>query len=37
VGTIAPGKDADIIVLDGSPMEVSSTIERVFVNGAEVR
>ncbi len=37
VGTIAPGKDADIIVLDGSPMEVSSTIERVFVNGVEVR
>ncbi len=37
VGTIEPGKDADILVLDGSPMEISSTIERVFVNGEEVR
>ena len=37
VGTLAAGKDADIVVLDGSPMEVSSSIERVFVNGSEVR
>ena len=37
VGTIEPGKDADILILDGSPMEISSTIERVFVNGEEVR
>ena len=37
VGTLEPGKDADVIVLDGSPMEVSSTIERVLVNGEEVR
>ncbi len=36
VGTLAPGMDADVIVLDGSPMEVSSSVERVFVNGREI-
>ncbi len=37
VGTLEIGKDADVIVLDGSPLEVSSSIDRVFVNGREVR
>ena len=37
VGTLEAGKDADIVVLDGSPLEVSSSIEHVFVNGQEVR
>ncbi|MEM6673652.1 MAG: amidohydrolase family protein [Planctomycetota bacterium] len=37
VGTLEPGKDGDVVLLDGSPLEVSSSIERVFVNGREVR
>ena len=37
VGTLAAGMDADIVILDGSPMEISSSILRVFVNGKEVR
>lgn len=37
VGQIAPGMDADILVLDGSPLEISSSVKRVFVNGKEIR
>ncbi|MEM1452611.1 MAG: amidohydrolase family protein [Planctomycetota bacterium] len=37
VGTLEIGKDGDVIVLNGSPLEVSSSIERVFLNGREVR
>lgn len=36
VGSLAPGKDADVVILDGSPMEVSSSVTHVFVNGREV-
>ncbi|MEE2940904.1 MAG: amidohydrolase family protein [Planctomycetota bacterium] len=36
VGSLEPGKDGDVIVLDGSPMEVSSSVTQVFVNGREV-
>lgn len=36
VGSLEPGKDGDVVVLDGSPMEVSSSVTRVFVNGREV-
>ena len=36
VGSLEPGKDGDVVVLDGSPMEVSSTVTQVFVNGREV-
>ncbi len=37
VGTLEAGMDADIVILDGNPMEISSSILRVFVNGKEVR
>ncbi len=37
VGTLEAGMDADILVLDGSPLEISSSVERVFVNGKEIR
>ena len=37
VGTLEPGMDADILIFDGSPMELSSSIQRVFVNGKEIR
>lgn len=36
VGSLEPGKDGDVVVLDGSPMEVSSSVTQVFVNGREV-
>jgi imidazolonepropionase-like amidohydrolase len=35
-GTLEPGKDADLVVWDGDPLEVTTTAERVFIRGAEV-
>jgi imidazolonepropionase-like amidohydrolase len=37
VGALAPGLDADMILLDGSPLDVTSSVTRVWVNGREVR
>ena len=34
VGSIEVGKDADIVVMDGSCFEVSSVVKHVFINGA---
>lgn len=39
LGTLAPGKSADFVVLDGNPLEdirATRTISRVFLRGAEV-
>jgi imidazolonepropionase-like amidohydrolase len=33
IGSLAPGKDADVIVLDGPPLSVKTWVERVYVNG----
>jgi imidazolonepropionase-like amidohydrolase len=33
VGTLAPGKDADIIVLSGDPLETSSHVLRAYIGG----
>ena len=33
VGTIEVGKDADIIICDGSPFEISTKTERVLIDG----
>jgi len=33
VGSIEPGKDADIVLMDGDPFEVLTTVEKVFVDG----
>ena len=33
VGSIEVGKDADIVVMDGSCFEISSKVERVFIDG----
>lgn len=33
VGSLEVGKDADIVICDGNPMEVSTTIKKVFIDG----
>ena len=33
VGSLEVGKDADIVITDGNPMEVSTNVEKVFING----
>ena len=37
VGTLRAGLDADILLLDGSPLDLSSRILRVWVDGEEIR
>ena len=37
VGLLAPGLDADVALLDGSPLDVSTRVVRVWVGGEEVR
>ena len=36
LGSLAVGKDADVIVLDGDPLKVKTSVQRVFVGGVEV-
>ena len=33
VGSLAPGRDADVLVFDGPPLSVKSWVEKVYVNG----
>jgi imidazolonepropionase-like amidohydrolase len=35
-GTLEPGKDADVVVWDGDPLEITTAAEHVFIRGAEV-
>ena len=35
-GTLEPGKDADVVVWDGDPLEVTSFPEAVFIRGVEI-
>lgn len=37
VGSLEVGKDADIVIYEGSPFEVSSRIHHVFIDGEEIR
>lgn len=37
VGVLEPGRDADVLLLDGSPLDVRSAVQRVWVNGREVK
>ena len=37
VGRLAPGLDGDVALLDGSPLELSTRVTRVWVGGEEVR
>lgn len=36
VGSLEPGKDADIVVWSGHPFEFYSDVEQVFINGEEI-
>ncbi len=36
VGSIEKGKDADLLVVDGGPLEIKSTIDKVFIDGEEI-
>jgi len=36
VGSLQIGKDADILILDGDPLEITSNIEKVLINGQVV-
>ena len=33
LGSIEPGKDADIVILDRHPLDISSRVAQVFING----
>ncbi|MBN2265555.1 MAG: amidohydrolase family protein, partial [Candidatus Aminicenantes bacterium] len=37
VGSLEPGKDADIVVFDGDPFHYKTRVVRVFIDGREVR
>lgn len=36
LGSLETGKDADIVITDGSPFEVSTTVKMVFIDGERV-
>lgn len=36
VGSLEVGKDADIVITDGDPFEVSTTVEQVYINGNQI-
>lgn len=33
LGSIEPGKDADLVILNGDPLELTSSVEMVIING----
>jgi imidazolonepropionase-like amidohydrolase len=35
-GTLEPGKDADLVIWSGDPLEVTTAAERVFIRGQEM-
>jgi imidazolonepropionase-like amidohydrolase len=36
IGSIAPGKDGDVVVLSGHPFYLSTVVKRVYVNGQAI-
>ena len=37
VGSLTPGKDADVVVTSGLPLEWTGSVEHVFINGIQVK
>ena len=35
IGSLEAGKDADIVITDGSPFEVSTEVKAVFIDGVQ--
>jgi imidazolonepropionase-like amidohydrolase len=33
IGSLEPGKDADILILDGHPLRIKTLVENVYING----
>ncbi|MCL6635647.1 MAG: amidohydrolase [Peptococcaceae bacterium] len=36
LGSLEPGKDADLVVLDGHPFAIATRVEQVYINGIRV-
>jgi imidazolonepropionase-like amidohydrolase len=36
IGTLEPGKEADLVIWDGDPLELTTGAERVFIRGVEM-
>lgn len=36
LGSLAPGKDADVVIWDGNPLEIRSGVKAVFIGGRQV-
>jgi imidazolonepropionase-like amidohydrolase len=36
IGSLAPGRDADVVIWSGDPLDVMSRAERAYVNGQEI-
>lgn len=36
IGSLEEGKDADIVIWDGDPMEIGTRVEKVFIDGVEI-
>lgn len=36
IGSIQPGRDADLLIMNGGPLELKTRIEQVFINGKTI-
>ena len=36
VGTLEPGKDADLVIWDGDPLEYDGGVKRLLIDGEEI-